>query len=85
MAAPIGKLGKAGRAVVMRNTGRADAVLKLERDWYCAAPGPGEVMLHVVSTSVNPVDTYQRSGVVRQQFFPKVRGGLLRVRCFLVG
>jgi hypothetical protein len=73
MAAPIGKLGKAGRAVVIRKQGRADAVLKLEKDWYCGAPGPGEVLLRVVSTSVNPVDTYRCSGAVRQQFFPMVR------------
>lgn len=72
MAAPIGKLGKAGRAVVIRGKGGPE-VLHLKKEWYCAAPEHGEVMLHVVATSVNPVDTYMRSGAVRQQFFPKAR------------
>jgi hypothetical protein len=79
MAAPTSNLGKAGRAVVMRNPGSTD-VMKLEKEWYCRAPGPGEILVHTVSTSVNPVDTYQRSGKYRLQFFPKARGWRV-VRC----
>jgi hypothetical protein len=73
MAAPIGKLGKAGRAVVLRGQGGPEK-LTVVKDWYCAHPAPGEVMVHTVSTSVNPVDIYQRSGTYKLQFFPKVCG-----------
>jgi hypothetical protein len=79
MAAPTSNLGKAGRAIVMRNPGSTD-VLHLEKEWYTAAPAPGEILVHTVSTSVNPVDTYQRSGKYRLQFFPKARAWRV-VRC----
>ena len=72
MAAPIGKLGKAGKAVVLRGQGSTDK-LTLDKSWYCAHPGAGELMVHTVSTSVNPIDCYQRSGGAKLQFFPKVK------------
>ena len=72
MAAPIGKVGKAGKAVILRNPGGTEK-LTLVQDWYTHYPEPGYVMVHNVYTSVNPVDCYQRSGAFRVQYFPKAR------------
>ena len=72
MAAPIGKLGKAGKAVVLRGQGSTDK-LTLDKSWYCAHPGAGELMVHTVSTSVNSIDCYQRSGGAKLQYVPKAR------------
>jgi NADPH:quinone reductase-like Zn-dependent oxidoreductase len=65
----MGKVGKAGKAVVMRKTNQ----LLMVKDHYVQPPSPGELVIHNVYTSVNPVDCYMRSGLVKLQFFPKVR------------
>ena len=65
----MGKVGKAGKAVVMKKTNQ----LLMVKDQYVQPPGPGELVVHNVYTSVNPVDCYMRSGLVKVQFFPKVR------------
>jgi hypothetical protein len=72
MAAPMtmGKVGKGGKAVLMKKTNN----LQVVKDHYCQPPAPGELLVHNVYTSVNPVDCYMRSGVFKVQFFPKVRG-----------
>jgi len=69
MAAPIGKLGKAGKAVLMSKTSH----LRVVHDHYAQAPGPGELLVHNVYSSVNPVDCYMHSGAYKVQFLPKVR------------
>ena len=65
----MGKVGKAGKAVLMKKTNQ----LQVVRDHYCQPPAPGELLVHCVYTSVNPVDCYMRSGMLKVQFFPKVR------------
>ena len=71
MAAPMGKVGKAGKAVLLKKPNQ----LLVVRDHYAQPPAPGELLVHNVYTSVNPVDTYMRSGALNVQFFPKVRLG----------
>jgi hypothetical protein len=66
----MGKVGKAGKAVLMKKANN----LQVVKDHYCQPPAPGELLVHNVYTSVNPVDCYMRSGMVKVQFFPKVRG-----------
>ena len=70
----MGKVGKAGKAVVMKKTNQ----LMLVKDSYVMPPGPGELLIHNVYTSVNPVDCYMRSGLIKVQFFPKVRDRVWR-------
>ena len=72
----MGKVGKAGKAVLMKKTNQ----LQVVKDHYAQAPGPGELLVHNVYTSVNPVDCYMRSGLLKMQFFPKVRLAERRAR-----
>ena len=55
------------KAVVVRQYGGPE-VLKLE-DYPDPAPGPGEVLVRVAATSVNPIDYKQRAGLTKD-FYP---------------
>jgi NADPH:quinone reductase len=48
------------KAIVVREFG-APEVMKLE-ETARPAPGPGQVLVHVMAAGVNPADTYMRSG-----------------------
>lgn len=65
-----------GRALVITASGDT-SVFKLVTDHSVPAPGPGEVLVKLVATSVNPVDVYVRSGMYASPVFPKVRVILL--------
>jgi NADPH2:quinone reductase len=51
------------RAAVYRETGAARDVITVE-DVECPAPGPGEVLVRVHASGVNPTDFKSRSGAV---------------------
>jgi NADPH:quinone reductase-like Zn-dependent oxidoreductase len=64
------------KAVVARQYGGPD-VLKFE-DYPDPVPGPGEVLVRVAATSVNPIDYKRRSGLTKN-FYPMKFPGLIGV------
>lgn len=67
------------QAVVVNGTGAPD-VLQLVSDHPKPTKGPKQVLIRVVSSSVNPVDVQIRSGVILKRWdmtvkYPKVLGG----------
>jgi len=64
------------KAVVMHQYGGPE-VLKFE-DYPDPAPGPGEVLVRVAATSVNPIDYKRRAGLMKD-FYPTQFPGLIGV------
>ena len=64
------------KAVVVHQYGGPD-VLKYE-DYPDPVPGPGEVLVRVAATSVNPIDYKRRAGLT-QDFYPLKFPGLIGV------
>jgi NADPH:quinone reductase-like Zn-dependent oxidoreductase len=64
------------KAVVVRQYGGPE-VLKLE-EYPDPVPGPGEVLVRVAATSVNPIDYKRRAGLTKD-FFPIHFPGLMGV------
>ncbi len=64
------------KAVVVRQYGGPE-VLKLE-DYPDPIPGPGEVLVRVAASSVNPIDYKRRAGLT-QDFYPLKFPGLIGV------
>jgi hypothetical protein len=62
------------KAIVMHEYGDPE-VLKFE-DYPDPTPGPGEVLVKVAATSINPIDLMQRSGAVKD-FFPVEFPGII--------
>ena len=73
-----------GKAVVITASGGTD-VFSLVDNHTIQTPGPGDVIIKVVSCSVNPVDCYVRSGSYASPTFPKVIGGDVAGHVFAVG
>ena len=63
-----------GKALVITASGGTE-VFSLEAEHAFPAPLAGEVLVKLVSTSVNPVDVYVRSGMYASPVFPKIIGG----------
>src|SRR5271165_3381344 len=63
-------------AVVVRQYGGPD-VLRFE-DYPDPVPGPGEVLVRVAATSVNPIDYKRRAGLTKD-FYPMTFPGLIGV------
>lgn len=61
-----------GKAIVINKCGGTD-VLELVNDFAVPAPKAGEVLVKLVSASINPVDTYVRAGAYAPKEFPKAR------------
>jgi hypothetical protein len=51
-----------GHAIVIKKNGGTE-VLEHVKDFSFPAAGEGEVLIHSVSSSVNPVDIYIRNGI----------------------
>lgn len=51
-----------GQAIVIKQNGGPE-VLEHVKEFVFPPAGDGEVLIHTVSTSVNPVDTYIRNGL----------------------
>lgn len=66
-----------GKAVLINKCGGTD-VLEIVNDFSVRAPEKGELLIKLVSTSINPVDTYVRAGMYAPSAFPRVR--LLQLR-----
>jgi len=64
------------KAVVVRQYGGPE-VLKLE-EYPDPVPGPGEVLVRVAATSVNPIDYKRRAGLTKD-FYPITFPGLIGV------
>src|SRR3954467_4252626 len=64
------------KAIVVRQYGGPE-VLKLE-DYPDPAAGPGEVLVRVAATSVNPIDYKRRAGLTKD-FYPLAFPGLIGV------
>jgi NADPH:quinone reductase-like Zn-dependent oxidoreductase len=64
------------KAVVVHQYGGPE-VLKFE-DYPDPAPGPGEVLVRVIATSVNPIDYNRRAGLTKD-FYPIQFPGLIGV------
>jgi NADPH:quinone reductase-like Zn-dependent oxidoreductase len=64
------------KAIVVHQYGGPE-VLKFE-DYPDPTPGPGEVLLHVTASSVNPIDYKRRAGLTRD-FYPIKFPGLIGV------
>ncbi len=64
------------KAIVVHHYGGPE-VLKLE-DYPDPVPGPGEVLVRVAASSVNPID-YQRRAGLTQDFYPMKFPGLIGV------
>ena len=62
-----------GKAMVLNEHGGVDKLTLVPDFSFPDAPAPGEVLVHVAATSVNPVDTYVRAGIYPAQSFPLVR------------
>lgn len=72
-ASPRAAAGKAvGRAVVARRAGGPE-VLELISDHAVPAPGPGEILVKMASSGVNPVDCSARLGEFPRPVFPSRR------------
>lgn len=68
-------MAKTQTAVVIRSGGGLD-VLQVEHDYPVKERKPGEVLVKLTSTSVNPVDLYVREGKGNYATpYPKVLGG----------
>jgi NADPH:quinone reductase-like Zn-dependent oxidoreductase len=74
-------MSQTGRAIVIRKNGGTE-VLESVTDYPFPAAGDEEVLIHTVSSSVNPVDIYIRKGLfgplaesptVRFTPFPELR------------
>jgi len=63
-----------GKALVITASG-GNEVFSLVNNHTVPAPGPGQVIIKAVASSVNPVDAYVRSGAYASKTFPKVIGG----------
>ena len=72
-----------GKALVITASGGTE-VFEIQ-EHAVPAPGPGELVVKLVATSVNPVDVYVRSGMYASPSFPKVIGGDLSGHVFLAG
>ena len=64
------------KAVVVHQYGSPE-VLKFE-DYPDPVPGPGEVLVRVAATSVNPIDYKRRAGLTKD-FYPMQFPGLIGV------
>jgi NADPH:quinone reductase-like Zn-dependent oxidoreductase len=64
------------KAIVVREYGGPE-VLKFE-DYPDPVPGPGEVLVRVAATSVNPIDYKRRAGLTKD-FYPMTFPGLIGV------
>jgi len=64
------------KAIVVHQYGGPE-VLKFE-DYPDPAPGPGEVLVRVAATSVNPIDYKRRAGLTKD-FYPMTFPGLIGV------
>jgi len=64
------------KAIVVREYGGPE-VLKFE-DYPDPVPGPGEVLVRVAATSVNPIDYKRRAGLTKD-FYPMIFPGLIGV------
>src|SRR5580698_1815340 len=64
------------KAIVVHQYGGPE-VLKFE-DYPDPVPGPGEVLVRVVATSVNPIDYKRRAGLTKD-FYPLQFPGLIGV------
>ena len=63
-----------GKALQILASG-GNEVFSLVTNHTVRAPEPGELIIKLVATSVNPVDVYVRSGTYASPTFPKVIGG----------
>lgn len=61
-------------AVVFNKTGGVD-VLELKTDYPRPERQPGQVLVKLQSSSVNPVDTFVRKGEIPPERLPKIPGG----------
>lgn len=66
-----------GKAIVINKHGATD-VLETVNDFSIRSPEKGEVLIKLVSTSVNPVDVYVRAGTYASKEFPKVRAWICK-------
>lgn len=64
-----------GKALVIDEHGGIDK-FHLVSDFAFPEPKAGELLVHVAAASVNPVDTYVRSGAYPAKSFPLVRQGV---------
>jgi NADPH:quinone reductase-like Zn-dependent oxidoreductase len=64
------------KAIVVHEYGGPE-VLKLE-DYPDPVPGPGEVLVQIAATSVNPIDCKRRAGLTKD-FYPMTFPGLIGV------
>jgi NADPH:quinone reductase-like Zn-dependent oxidoreductase len=64
------------KAIVVHQYGGPE-VLKFE-DYPDPAPGPGEVLVRIAATSVNPIDYKRRAGLIKD-FYPMTCPGLIGV------
>jgi NADPH:quinone reductase-like Zn-dependent oxidoreductase len=64
------------KAIVVHQYGGPE-VLKFE-DYPDPAPGPGEVLVRIAATSVNPIDYKRRAGLIKD-FYPMTFPGLIGV------
>ena len=62
-----------GKAMILNEHGGVDKLTLVPDFSFPDAPAPGEVLVHVAATSVNPVDTYVRAGIYPAKSFPLVR------------
>ena len=62
------------RAAVLREYGPAGSTLHIESDYPEPTPGPGQVLVHVRASSVNPIDVRISGGYGRNAL--KARAGL---------
>jgi NADPH:quinone reductase-like Zn-dependent oxidoreductase len=60
------------KAIVVTEYGGPE-VLKFE-DYPDPVPGPGEVLVQVAATSVNPIDYKRRAGLTKEYFWNRGEG-----------
>ena len=63
-----------GKAMVINEHGGIDKLTLVPDFAFPDASKAGEVLVHAAACSVNPVDTYVRSGMYPAKAFPLVRG-----------